>query len=50
MTHAPVSKKRDDKEEDEVIVPPDGGWGWWVVFASFAIHVVSKYLFTLLLY
>jgi MFS family permease len=41
MTHAPVAKKRDDEEQDEVIVPPDGGWGWWVVFASFAIHIVT---------
>lgn len=23
--------------------PPDGGWGWFVVFGSFMIHVVSKY-------
>lgn len=23
-------------------VPPDGGWGWFVVFGSFMIHIVSK--------
>lgn len=40
MTHAPVSKKGN---EETRLVPPDGGWGWWVVFASFAIHIVSKY-------
>ena len=22
--------------------PPDGGWGWFVVFASFMIHVLGK--------
>lgn len=49
MTHAPVAKKKrsqeDDGEEsvDAVPIPPDGGWGWMVAFASFAIHIVSKY-------
>lgn len=27
----------------EQAAPPDGGWGWVIVFASFMIHVVSKY-------
>lgn len=31
-------------------IPPDGGWGWMVVFASFMIHVVSKYLVFHILY
>lgn len=22
--------------------PPDGGWGWFVVFGSFMIHIVSE--------
>lgn len=25
---------------------PDGGWGWWVVFGSFMIHVISEYFYT----
>ena len=24
--------------------PPDGGWGWFVVFASFMIHVLGKWI------
>lgn len=30
---------------DETPPPPDGGWGWAVVFASFMIHIVSKYIY-----
>lgn len=53
MSHGPPSKVRrnsnsnDDNETelDELPVPPDGGWGWVVAFASFAIHIVSKFYF-----
>lgn len=24
--------------------PPDGGWGWFVVFGSFMIHIISEYI------
>ena len=24
------------------ITPPDGGWGWFVVLASFMIHVIGE--------
>ena len=24
------------------VTPPDGGWGWFVVLASFMIHVIGK--------
>lgn len=48
MSHGPVAKKRrssagEDESIDSVPIPPDGGWGWMVAFASFAIHIVSKY-------
>lgn len=36
---APVINKR----------PPDGGWGWFVVFGSFMIHVVSECFLIILL-
>lgn len=45
MTHAPATKRLNENGEE---VPKakhpdiDGGWGWWVVFASFMIHIVSK--------
>ena len=32
----------DDAFESNLPKPPDGGWGWWVVFASFMIHVIGK--------
>lgn len=54
MSHGPVAKKKrstkggdvddEDHSEDMMPIPPDGGWGWMVAFASFAIHIVSKYL------
>lgn len=46
MTHAPATSKKDQDGVFERRPHPDidGGWGWWVVFASFAIHIVSEYL------
>lgn len=41
-TKNPPEKKNLDAAV--TIGPPDGGWGWFVVFGSFMIHVVSEYL------
>ena len=46
----PGSSDLSDTEEDsfsassvtDVARPPDGDWGWFVVFASFMIHVIGK--------
>uniref|UniRef100_A0A1B0D4Y6 Monocarboxylate transporter n=1 Tax=Phlebotomus papatasi TaxID=29031 RepID=A0A1B0D4Y6_PHLPP len=47
MTHGPTAPRKDiadgGEEEAQLPAPPDGGWGWMVAFASFAIHIVSKY-------
>lgn len=45
MTIGPKSTRRNSEDDDNQLpVPPDGGWGWAVVFASFAIHVISKFI------
>lgn len=41
MTHAPATKQNGDTQRPKH-PDIDGGWGWWVVFASFMIHIVSK--------
>ena len=39
----PVIEEPDDSFESNLPTPPDGGWGWWVVFASFMIHVIGEW-------
>ncbi|XP_070491773.1 monocarboxylate transporter 5 [Chironomus tepperi] len=42
MTHAPAAKRKDGEEAERPKHPDiDGGWGWYVVFASFMIHIVT---------
>lgn len=48
MSHAPATKQNGEKERPKH-PDIDGGWGWWVVFASFMIHIVSKWKYTLML-
>ena len=38
----PVLEEQEDPFESNLPTPPDGGWGWWVVFASFMIHVIGE--------
>lgn len=48
MANKMRSNNPPEKKTSAVLVskgPPDGGWGWFVVFGSFMIHVVSKYTF-----
>lgn len=43
MTHTPTAAKKQEGQNERPKHPDiDGGWGWWVVFASFMIHIVSK--------
>ena len=30
------------------VTPPDGGWGWFVVLASFMIHIIGEFHFLLI--
>ena len=30
------------------VPPPDGGWGWFVVLASFMIHIIGQFHFLLI--
>jgi hypothetical protein len=34
----------EESFDSSLPTPPDGGWGWWVVFASFMIHVIGKFV------
>lgn len=47
MANKMRSKNPPEKKTPPVQVksklPPDGGWGWFVVFGSFMIHVVSEW-------
>ncbi|XP_050426328.1 uncharacterized protein LOC126836747 isoform X2 [Adelges cooleyi] len=36
-----MSKKTPEKKAAACKGPPDGGWGWFVVFGSFMIHIVT---------
>ncbi|KAK2583113.1 hypothetical protein KPH14_009139 [Odynerus spinipes] len=38
--HSPMEQHRSERIST-LIKPPDGGWGWFVVLASFLIHVIT---------
>lgn len=56
MAHGPPARRKTDneldsgEEDEEMPVPPDGGWGWVVVFGSFMVHVISKYIIILYIF
>lgn len=52
MTHGPPARRKisqnettDLETQDDMPKPPDGGWGWVVVWGSFMIHIISKYMY-----
>lgn len=37
----PPSQTDEKSVVPDTVSPPDGGWGWFVVFASFMIHIIA---------
>lgn len=38
---SPADRHSTSRRTSTSVKPPDGGWGWFVVFASFLIHVIT---------